>query len=47
MHSDLLEMANDQGTEVEEMEFYLEDLTAIATFIANETYSEWQAMALQ
>ena len=47
MHSDLLEMANDQGTEVEEMEFYLEDLTALATLIANETYNEWQAMAMQ
>ena len=47
MHSNLLEMANDQGTEVEEMEFYLQDFTAIATLIANETYTEWQAMALQ
>ena len=40
-------MAIDQGTELEEMEFYLEDLTALAALIANETYSEWQAMAMQ
>ena len=47
VHSRLLEMANDPGTGIEEMESLLVDFTAIAAVIANATYSEWQAMALQ
>ena len=40
-------MANDPGTGIEEMESLLVDFTAIAAVIANATYSEWQAMAMQ
>ena len=47
VHSRLLEMANDPGTGIEEMESILVDFTAIAAVIANATYSEWQAMAMQ
>ena len=44
VHSRLLEMANDPGTGIDDMESILEDFTAIATVIANVIYSEWQAM---
>ena len=47
VHSRLLEMANDPGTGIEEMESILVDFTAVAAVIANATYSEWQAMAMQ